>query len=147
MHTFKQHIRKRLLKNKQVKAEDILHKKIKTLLLDILRTQLSKEYKEDKQPLYWNLIVNKIADENHIKVTDEEFQKYFLATCKLFAIHRGWGASETVVNRVADFFSKRPGYYDSLRKNVLAFRVLEFIKKKITISEKTITTAELEKHK
>lgn len=114
----------------------------------VTEEQVANEYDAYARELRWNLIKNKIAEENDIKVEHEDvMDKTKTLIRQQFGFPEGDEAMEGTVNSFADNFLKaeKGKNYMNIFNQVFADKVIELVKNKITIEKKPVDVEEFKK--
>jgi len=107
--------------------------------------QIDENIERYKEELKWSMIRNKVVEENDIKISNEEVvesaKQKMLAQ---FGMAAATPEMEDAVSGYVDTFLKQNNgkNYVNEYEAILADRVLEFIKSKITVVEKSVTAEE-----
>jgi trigger factor len=107
--------------------------------------QIDENLDRYKDELKWSMIRNKVVDENGIKISNEEVvdsaKKKMLAQ---FGMANATEEMEEAISGYVDSFLKQNNgkNYVNEYEAILADRVLDFIKDKITVVEKSVTAEE-----
>ena len=107
--------------------------------------QIDENLERYKEELKWSMIRNKVVEENDIKISNEEVvesaKQKMLAQ---FGMAAATPEMEDAVSGYVDTFLKQNNgkNYVNEYEAILADRVLEFIKSKITVVEKSVTAEE-----
>jgi trigger factor len=112
------------------------------------KDEIENQFERFSEDLKWNLIKNKIAEENSIKAEHNEI----LAKSKEYILQQFGNLPLTeemdeTLNKIADNYLKQDNgkAYMQTYESVLAEKTLEFIKTKIKIDEKSVSLDEFKK--
>jgi trigger factor len=114
----------------------------------VTEEQVENEYDMYARELRWNLIKNRIAEENDIKVEHEDVQaKTKELIRQQFGFPEGDEAMEGTVNNFADSFLKaeKGKNYMNIFNQVFADKINALVKSKITIEKKPVDVEEFKK--
>ena len=160
-------VRETIAENYNTEADKLLSNKIVEKLIKETDIQISEEFFKKwlltanqgkltaeqvnenldryKEELKWSMIRNKVVDENEIKISNEEV----VASAKQKMLSQFGMASATpemeeAISGYVDSFLKQDNGKNYLNEYeaILADRVLDFIKTKITVVEKSVTAEE-----
>jgi trigger factor len=137
----------KLVKETEVQISDEFFKK---WLLAANQGKLTAEQIDEnldryKEELKWSLIRNKVVEENDLKITNEEVVKSAKAKMLTqFGMASATPEMEEAISGYVDSFLKQDNgrNYVNEYEAILADRVLDLIKEKITVVEKSVTAEE-----
>ena len=108
--------------------------------------EIEKEYDHFRDDLRWQLIKNRVAKENELKITDEEILEEAKAfTRAQFAQYGLHYASDEQIASFAGDFLKKEEEARRIAEKVLDTRVLNLIIEAVKVDEKTVTPEEFNK--
>ena len=142
-------LRKYLLEKVKIDLPDeFLKEWLKISDEKITAEDIEREYEGYADSLKWNLIQNRVAKEEEIKVEHEEVR----TEAKNMIIQQFGGpqAAASIADKmdsiVDNYLQGENGkYYQSIYDNLLSQKVLEAIKEKISIQEKKVSVDEFSK--
>lgn len=111
----------------------------------LTQEQIDENIDRYKEELKWSMIRNKVVEENNIKISNEEViesaKKKMLAQ---FGMATATEEMEDAISGYVDSFLKQNNGRNFVNEYeaILADRVLDFIKEKITVVEKSVTAEE-----
>jgi len=108
--------------------------------------QIEKEFDSFRSDLKWQLIRNKIAKENEIKISDEELQKEAENITRYqFQQYGLYYASEEQIGNYAKEMLKREDEAKRIAEKILEEKAIEKLKEVVKLDDKKITADEFNK--
>jgi len=108
--------------------------------------EIEKEYDHFREDLRWQLIKNKIAKENEVKITDEEILAEAKAfTRSQFAQYGLYYATDEQITSFAQDMLKKEDDSHRIAEKVLDTRVLDIIIDALKVDDKTVSIEEFNK--
>jgi trigger factor len=108
--------------------------------------QIEKEFSNFAQDLRWQLVRNKIARDNEIKITEEELRKEAEnITRQQFRQYGLFYATDEQVTNYANETLKREEDAKRIADKVVEEKVIQALKDLVKLETKTVTTAEFNK--
>lgn len=144
-----QQIQEQLLANTQITLpDDFLKRWLKATNEKVTEEILAKEYDLYVKDLKWNLIKNKIAEENSIKVEHEEVvsKTKDLIKQQFGSMGMGEQSDEMLTTYANNFLKAEKGKnYMNIFEQAFNDRVVELIKTKATVASQTVSPDEFKK--
>jgi trigger factor len=108
--------------------------------------QIEKEFDSFKKDLKWQLIRNKIARENEVKITEEELlQEASTITRNQFHQYGLFYATEEQINNYAKETLKREEDAKRIADKILEEKVIQILKELVKLENKTVSIEEFNK--
>ena len=107
---------------------------------------IEKEFDSFRQDLKWQLIRNKVANDNEVKITDEEMQKEAeIITRYQFQQYGLFYATDEQISNYAKETLKRDNDAKRIADKILEDKVLGHLKELVKIEDKSVTVEEFNK--
>ncbi|MDQ3534072.1 MAG: trigger factor, partial [Bacteroidota bacterium] len=143
-------IKEKLVENTEIDTPDDFLKRwlIESNEGKVTQEDVDKEYDLYLKELKWNLIQNKIMEENDLKVEhDEVLERSKELLRKQFMSYGGGIQMDDIVDKYAEEYLKadKGENYMRLFNQVKSEKILELIQEKVTIEEKPVSLEEFKK--
>jgi trigger factor len=143
-------IKEKLVENTEINTPDDFLKRwlIESNEGKVTQEDVDKEYDLYLKELKWNLIQNKIMEENDLKVEhDEVLERSKELLRKQFMSYGGGIQMDDIVDKYAEEYLKadKGENYMRLFNQVKSEKILELIQEKVTIEEKPVSLEEFKK--
>jgi trigger factor len=126
--------------------EDFLKKWLLKVNENTTSEQIEKEFDSFKKDLKWQLIKNKVAKDNEIKITEEELTKEAENITRYqFQQYGIYYATDEQISNYARETLKRENDAKRIADNILDTKVIDALKEIINIQPKSVTAEEFNK--
>ncbi|HPI67797.1 MAG TPA: trigger factor [Bacteroidales bacterium] len=126
--------------------EDFLKKWLLKVNENTTSEQIEKEFDSFKKDLKWQLIKNKVAKDNEIKITEEELTKEAENITRYqFQQYGMYYATDEQISNYARETLKRENDAKKIADNILDNKVIDALKEIINIQPKSVTAEEFNK--
>jgi len=146
-HKLMQDIRKLTIeKTEMALPEDFLKRWLLKVNEKTTSEEIEKEFDSFRQDLKWQLIRNKVAKDNDVKITKEELQKEAEKITRYqFQQYGLFYANDEQISNYAKETLKREDDAKRIADKILEEKIIEKLKDHVTIEEKNVTVEEFNK--
>jgi len=143
----KQDLRKLLIEKTDLPLpEEFLKKWLLRVNEKTTDEQIEKEFDSFREDLKWQLIKNKVAKDNEIKITEEELQKEAeTATRYQFQQYGLFYATDEQISNYAKETLKREEDAKRIAEKILEDKVLDLMMEQVKLEDKKVTAEEFNK--
>jgi len=146
-HKLMQDIRKLTIeKTEMALPEDFLKRWLLKVNEKTTSEEIEKEFDSFRQDLKWQLIRNKVAKDNDVKITEEELRKEAEKITRYqFQQYGLFYANDEQISNYAKETLKREDDAKRIADKILEEKIIEKLKDHVTIEEKNVTVEEFNK--